>query len=160
MAKLARVVRAPIEVVVIPFRRVGAGAHEFALFQRSDDHKWQPIAGGAEDDESPVQAARREAHEEAGTPIDAPMLPLQSMNTVPVQLFRDRQHWPTDLYVVPQHVFAVDATALRLAISAEHLRLAWVSYAEACRLVAYQSNATALWELNERLTNDDLPSPC
>ncbi|MBB2891834.1 NUDIX hydrolase [Flexivirga oryzae] len=160
MAKLVYVVRAPIQVVVIPFRRLSAGSHEFALFQRSDNSKWQPVAGGAEDDESPAQAARREAHEEAGTPIDAPLLPLQTMDTVPVHLFRDRQYWPADLYVVPQHVFAIDATELRLAISAEHLRLAWRPYAEARRLLAYQSNETALWELNERLTNDDLPSSC
>lgn len=149
--------RAPMQVVVIPFRLRADGEPEFALFQRSDDHKWQPVAGGAEDEETPEQAARREAWEEAGTPRESRVLRLQTQDTVPVHHFSDTSHWPTGLYVVPQYSFGLDATGLDLVIGPEHTRMRWVTYSEAASLLAYQSNATALWELRERIRASDLP---
>ena len=55
--------RKPIQVLVIPFR-IGSEP-EFAVFHRSDEEMWQFIAGGVEDQEDAMQAARREAEEEA-----------------------------------------------------------------------------------------------
>ena len=55
--------RKPIQVLVIPFR-IGPEP-EFAVFHRSDEEMWQFIAGGVEDQEDAMQAARREAEEEA-----------------------------------------------------------------------------------------------
>lgn len=151
--------RAPMQVVVIPFRMGADGAPEYALFRRSDDAKWQPIAGGAEDAETATMAARREAAEEAGLPRTAPLYQLQATDTVPVALFHDRDAWPADVYVVPQLSFGTDATDLDLEISNEHTDFEWLDYAEARSRLAYQSNATALWELHERLSRGDLPEP-
>lgn len=36
-------------------------------------------------------------------------------------------------------------------LSSEHKEYRWVEYDEAMRLLKYDSNKTALWELNERL---------
>ena len=36
-------------------------------------------------------------------------------------------------------------------LSSEHKEYRWVKYDEAMRLLKYDSNKTALWELNERL---------
>ncbi|HEY2253948.1 MAG TPA: NUDIX domain-containing protein, partial [Planctomycetaceae bacterium] len=60
--------RAPFQVLVIPFRRIDGGSFVYALFRRQQatGGYWQWIAGGGEDDESPLEAARREALEEAG----------------------------------------------------------------------------------------------
>lgn len=58
--------RAPFQVLAIPFRRAANGLFEYALFKRTDCQYWQGIAGGGEDDETPLAAARREAYEEAG----------------------------------------------------------------------------------------------
>ena len=158
MADLPFIVpRAPLQVVVIPFRIRANGDPEYALFRRSDDDKWQPIAGGAEDSETAPMAARREASEEAGLPRAAPLYQLQAMDTVPVIHFRDREGWPPDLYVVPQFSFGADATDLDLAISHEHTHFDWLEYADAGSRLAYQSNANALWELHERLNRGDLP---
>jgi dATP pyrophosphohydrolase len=63
------------------------------------------------------------------------------------------------LYVVPQFSFGADATSLDLGISHEHTHFDWLDYAEARSRLAYQSNATALWELHERLSRGDLPQP-
>ena len=149
--------RAPMQVVVIPFRLRADAEPEFALFRRSDDHKWQPIAGGAEDDETPEKAARREAWEEARTPRESLVLRLQTQDTVPVHHFSGTSHWPSGLYVVPQYSFGLDATGLELEIGPEHTGMQWITYSAAVPLLAYQSNATALWELNERIRASDLP---
>ncbi len=146
-----------MQVVVSPFRVRRYGEPEFSLFRRADDAKWQPIAGGAEDDEKAYMAARRESAEGAGLPPTAPLYPLQATDTVPAALFRGREAWPSGLYVVPQFTFAADATDLDLEISDEHTAFEWLAYAEARSRLAYQSNVTALWELHERLLNRDLP---
>src|SRR5215216_3724181 len=60
--------RAPFQVLVLPFRIVDTSTFEYALFKRSDEPYWQGIAGGGEDAETPLAAARREAFEEAQIP--------------------------------------------------------------------------------------------
>ncbi|MCP4642457.1 MAG: NUDIX pyrophosphatase [bacterium] len=148
--------RAPFQVLVIPFRRGADGVPEYAVFRRSDAGYWQPVAGGGEDDEDPADAARREAHEEAGIPLDAPLYPLDSVTSVPVTCFADSHLWPDHPYVIPEHAFAVDATDVELRLSDEHSECRWVPYTEAKDLLHWESNRTALWELDERLGNDNL----
>lgn len=146
----------PMQVIVIPFRLREAHDPEYAIFRRSDDAKWQPIAGGAEDAETPVEAARREASEEAGLPFSTPLYELQSLDSVPVFFPRPRNLARRSV-LVPQICFAADATDLELEISDERTKIEWLDYDSATARPAYQSNATALWELNERLKRRDLP---
>lgn len=143
--------RAPFQVVVLPFRlRPGRGV-EYAVFRRSDDGRWQGIAGGGEDAETPDQAARREAWEEARIPAAIPILRLQAMGAVPVACFSDRDHWPADLTVVPEYAYGADAGDSDLVLSDEHTESRWADYRAAHDLLHYQSNRTALSELDERL---------
>jgi dihydroneopterin triphosphate diphosphatase len=58
--------RAPFNVLVIPYRRVAGAICEYAVFRRAGSLTRQFIAGGGENDEKPMVAARREALEEAG----------------------------------------------------------------------------------------------
>jgi dATP pyrophosphohydrolase len=148
-----------MQVIVIAFRLREAHDPEYAPLRTSDDAKWQPIAGGAEDFEMPSEAARREAFEEAGLPTSVPLYALQSLDSVPVIHFQVRDLWPADLYVVPQFSFGADATDVEIEISDEHTRIEWLDYDSATALLAYQSNATALWELHQRLKRRDLPTP-
>ena len=142
--------RAPLQVLVIPFRRAAAGL-EFAVLKRSDADYWQFVAGGGEAGEAPAQAARREAREEVGIAADAPLLELDSMTTVPKTCFAAAESWGPEVYVVPEHCFAVDVAGAALVLSNEHTDLRWVSYDQAFSLLKWDSNRTALWELNERL---------
>jgi 8-oxo-dGTP pyrophosphatase MutT (NUDIX family) len=64
-------IRQPCNVHVFVFRRTGPEP-EYALFRRSDDGSWQSVAGGVEEDESLLQAARRETREESGLPASLP----------------------------------------------------------------------------------------
>ncbi|HDL04546.1 MAG TPA: hypothetical protein ENH25_10500 [candidate division Zixibacteria bacterium] len=54
--------RAPFQVLVIPYYKDENGNIVYAVFKRRPDNGdfWQPIAGGGEDDETPLQAACRE----------------------------------------------------------------------------------------------------
>lgn len=140
--------REPFQILVIPFRRTAEGP-QFAVLKRKDADCWQFVAGGGESGESPVQAAQRETSEEVG--ITADLIALDSIATIPKHLFAAAQSWGADVYVIPEHCFAVNAGDAALTLSAEHTELQWASYERARDLLNWDSNRNALWELNERL---------
>jgi dATP pyrophosphohydrolase len=111
---------------------------------------WQAIAGGGEGVETPVEAAKREAWEEAGTTPDHPFMALDSHATVPAvhfAAFRGRE----DVFVIPEHCFAVEVAGDALRLSGEHAEYAWLSYPEADAILRWDSNKNTLWELDRRL---------
>lgn len=150
--------RAAFQVLVLPFRAAPGGGWEFAALRRADSGFWQFIAGGGEDAETPLQAARREASEEAGVPAEAPFHPLQTRSSIPVTAFpRHGDHWLEEgLYVVPEHVFAVNAEGLTLRLAAEHTHCRWGGADEIKALLHWDSNRNALWELTVRLARGTL----
>jgi dihydroneopterin triphosphate diphosphatase len=142
--------RAPFQVLVLPYRRT-ADSFEFAVLCRTDDACWQGIAGGGEGQETPLEAAKREAHEEAGIPLEARYTELETVCSVPSYLFRDGAAWGEALYVIPEYSFGVDCTGRQVALSDEHTELRWLPYGEARERLRYDSNRTALWELHQKL---------
>jgi dihydroneopterin triphosphate diphosphatase len=143
--------RAPFQVLVLPFRHYDQRAAEFAIFLRSDASYWQGIAGGGEAGETPLQAAKREAYEEAGIPFDSPYYHLHASASIPVENFAARAIWPQDLYVIPEHCFAVNVSAQTIRVSDEHTRFSWVSAETAQSMLHWHSNRVALWELAARI---------
>jgi dATP pyrophosphohydrolase len=143
--------RAPFNVLVYPYRQVGNDTFEYALLKRSDTGYWQTVAGGGEDDETPLQAARRETFEESGIPPDSFFIQLDTVISVPVIEFRDSHLWGDDVYVIPQYCFGVLAGARQLVLSHEHTEYRWLDYQEAYHLVKYDDNRVALWELDRKL---------
>ncbi len=143
--------RAPFQVLVLPWRPLGRDTLQYALLRRSDAGFWQGIAGGGEDDETPVEAAEREALEEAGIPPGSPLLPLSTVFPVPVTAFRDSYLWGENLYVIPAHCFGVRVPAAELVLSREHTEYGWFPYEETVARVRYDGDRTALWELDRRL---------
>jgi len=134
-----------------------AGVFAYAIFKRSDEGYWQLVAGGGEDNETPEEAVRRESFEEAGIPLDRAYFKLDTHFSVPVDAFPEgRKYWPQDLYVVPGHYFAVETGQEEIRLSVEHTEYKWVSYPEAEKLLRWQSDVTALWELEQRLQHGDL----
>jgi dATP pyrophosphohydrolase len=108
--------RAPFQVLVIPFRRTETRI-EYAVLKRRDSGFWQFVAGGGEDRETPRDAALRETREEIGIARPDRLLKLDSMSTIPKNVFASADSWGSDIYVVPQYCFAVDATDARLALT-------------------------------------------
>jgi dATP pyrophosphohydrolase len=147
--------RQPRNVHVLIFRRIGA-APEFALFRRADDGTWQVVAGGVEDDERPLDAARRETREESGLRADGPLVKLDMESGVEKTCFAAADAWPADLYIVRKLYYALEVGDDAVARSAEHDETRWLPYQEAHRTLRYDDDRTALWELNARLARNDL----
>jgi dATP pyrophosphohydrolase len=144
--------RAPYQVLVIPYRFQSSDLL-VAVFSRSGGSIWQFIAGGGEDHEDPLSAAKREAHEEADIQ-DGSWLALDSKASIPRCHFAGTEHWPPDLFVVPEHAFAVAVESNAFVISGEHDQYKWVSMSVAPRMLEYDSNRVALRELAQRLKTE------
>lgn len=141
--------RAAFQVLVFPYCLV-EGRLSYALFQRADTRTWQGVAGGGEGQESPAQAAVREFEEETGVrPLS--LIALDSMNTIPVIEVASSFVWGDDVYVVPEYAFGASLETPELQLSNEHRNYRWVSYDAALGLLTWDSNRTALWELDTRL---------
>lgn len=143
--------RAPFQVLVYLYRTNEVGEFEYAIFLRADMGIWQGVAGGGEEGESPQQAAKRETAEEAGLLISDGWTQLQTVGYVPRDIFFNSDHWPEDLYVIPIYCFGVLTDGAEVTLSHEHTRMRWLSFKEAQERVKFDSDRTALWELNERL---------
>ena len=143
--------RAPFQVLVIPYRINLHNQLEFALLKRADDGFWQGIAGGGEDNETHLEAARRETFEETGIEPTSNFLRLDTIDSVPVTAFKDSLLWGEDVFVIPQYCFGVNAFDLEIRISQEHSAFRWLPYDQTHRLLKFDGNKTALWELNLRL---------
>jgi dATP pyrophosphohydrolase len=143
--------RAPFQVLVYPYRKLEHGTYEFALLRRADAGFWQGIAGGGEDGESALDAARRETWEEAGLPVESSFLRLDTVEPAPVIEFRDSYLWGEERFVIPQYCFGVLVEHRELALSPEHTEYRWLAYEAARDLLKYDGNKTALWELHQRL---------
>jgi dihydroneopterin triphosphate diphosphatase len=141
--------RAPFNVLVIPYRRSDHGCR-FAVLHRADVEMWQFVAGGGEDDETPMEAARREAYEEAAIVETTRWTALESRAAIPRSAFPGAP-WPSTLEVIPEHCFAVELDTTSLTLSHEHDRFEWLDFATACARLTWDSNRAALVELRERL---------
>ena len=135
---------------MFPFRRDKGGRLEYAIFRRTDIDAWQGIAGGGEDDETPIEAAIREAREEAGITAGA-VLQLAVVGAVAVEHFRDRHLWDSALREIPEYAFGVAADGAALSVSSEHREFVWLPVDEALTRLEWESNRTALRELHRRL---------
>ena len=142
--------RAPFQILAIPYRK--GPDLQFCVLHRADADQWQFVAGGGEDSETPAEAAAREVLEETGVKTDT-LTKLVSMAYVPADVIseRHRKHWPRDTFVLPEYHFAFEC-ASDIELSDEHLACKWLSYRDAMACLTWDSNKTALYELNCRLS--------
>jgi dATP pyrophosphohydrolase len=148
--------RAPFQVIVFPYRITPSGTYQYAIFFRRTlryGDFWQAISGGGEDDETPLQAAVREAYEEGGLSEETEFIRLDSMATIPAPQAAGML-WGPDVLVVPEYAFGADAAGQEIVLSQEHDAYRWVDYKTAQQLLRFDSNKNALWELDFRFTND------
>lgn len=144
--------RAKYQVLIIPYC-LKNNATYFCVFRRSDMHAWQFIAGGGEDcDDSILESAKRESFEEAGIPAASTYSKLDTCCSIPTNCFQNaRTLWGRDCLVIPEYAFAVKIEHPTLQLSREHTECRWLPYEDAYALLKYDSNRTALWELNQRI---------
>lgn len=91
-----QLIRAPFQILAIPYRKTN-GIMQFCVFHRSDADWWQFIAGGSEDAETPLKAAKREIFEESGLYIED-IMRLTSTCCIPTNVFPEKylKNWPCD----------------------------------------------------------------
>ncbi len=154
------VLRTPLLVVVFPFRVSSWSGVEYCLLRGTGtDGHWQGIAGGGDGSASPGGTARQVLRDAAGVAPDAPLYPLQSMDTVPVTSLREPGDWPGDLYAVPRYTFAVDVGDQGFGPVDGYPDCAWADYPTAYGSLRHQLYQHALWELHERIYRHHLVHP-
>jgi len=141
--------RQPYQVLIIPYVK-REGHVLFAVFHRKSGF-WQFIAGGGEDGETVLKTAQRELAEETGV-RDKRIVGLETVCAVPANVFsrKDTSHW-NNVFVVPEYSFAVDLEGMAIFLSDEHDKMEFCDYEAALKLLKYDSNKTALFELNEKI---------
>jgi len=143
--------RVPYQILVFPFVREG-GKYYYAIFKRRDLNIWQGIAGGGEEDEKPIEAAKREAYEEAGIDRKSRYIKLASICAIPAVNIRGLE-WGKEIIMIPEFAFGVEVLSRKLKITSEHTQYLWLSCEKAIKKLKYDSNKSALWELDYRLKN-------
>ena len=81
--------RAPFQVLVLPYRKTPSG-FKYAILRQSGSGYWEFVSGGGEDTEKPFEAAKREIEEDIGIIAeDVNLMPLDSLRTQPKSDFSD-----------------------------------------------------------------------
>ena len=142
--------RQPYETLVIPYKKENEKI-KYAIFLRSDVEQWQPVCGGGEEGETLLETAKRETFEEAGIKKESKFMRLETITTIPVVSIRGCYYWGEDVFLVKEYCFAVDVEDQEIKLSKEHKEYKWLEYEEAYKLLKWDSDRTALWELNEKL---------
>lgn len=141
--------RAPFQILAIPYRK--STEYQFCVFHRADISQCQFVAGGGETGEKALDAALREIREETGAKADS-IIQLQSMAFIPANVISEkhRKLWDKDIFVIPEYAFAFECEE-EINLSDEHIGFEWLRYDEALSKLTWDSNKTALYELNCRL---------
>ena len=112
---------------------------------------WQSVTGSVEGDETLLQAAIREVHEETG--LDASQYNLQDWQTSNV--YEIYPHWrhryAPSVVENREHLFGLELpSALPIKLEPnEHLRYKWVDWRDAAERVFSWTNVDALKRLGE-----------
>jgi dATP pyrophosphohydrolase len=113
---------------------------------------WQSVTGSLEGDETPLQAAIREIHEETG--LDATQYNLQDWQASNV--YEIYPHWrhryAPGVLENTEHLFGLELPSnlpIKLAPD-EHVRYEWVDWREAATRVFSWTNVDALKRLGEK----------
>lgn len=144
--------REPYQILSIPYRIVD-GTPLFCIFRRRDSDYWQFIAGGVENGETTIEAAKRETIEESG--VEPKIIKqLTCVAYVPAEVIAEsrRQHWDKNTFVIPEYSFAFECDS-EPTLSNEHTKYKWVTYDEGRKLLKWDSNKVAMYEIKCILEN-------
>lgn len=144
--------REPYQILAIPYRIVD-GTPLFCIFRRTDSSYWQFIAGGGENRETPTQAAIRETKEEIGFEPQN-IKQLTCIAYVPSEVIAEskRLHWDKNTFVIPEYSYAFECNKEPI-LSKEHTEYKWLTYDEARKLLKWDSNKVAMYEIKCILEN-------
>ena len=144
--------RAKYQVLVIPYY-IENDTVKYGIFHRRNVDAWQFIAGGGEDEDVfELVSAKREAYEEAGIDMTSKYSALDTISSISTSCFsKARKVWGEECLVNPEYSFVVNLDRTTLELSHEHIEYEWVGYEIANKRLQYDSNKTALWELDNKI---------
>ena len=145
--------RKPRNVLVF-FYRIRNKEIEYCVFYRRKDEFWQGLSGGVEDEEELNDTVKRGVYEETGICVKN-ILKLDTISSIPGIYVNKNFNYKNNIFVVYEYGFGVKIDNEDIELSSEHKEYKWVSYDDAIKLLKYDSNITALFELNERLVHDE-----
>ncbi|UQV24935.1 NUDIX hydrolase [Vibrio sp. J383] len=140
--------RAPFQVLIFPYK-LEIAEPLFLIACRTDNGEWQAISGGGEDQESLLDAAKRELCEETSL-TGIVWVQLDSICMLPRVFYSGHEKWSDHPYVIPEYSFSVQVSG-EPKLSSEHTEFRWCKASDASKLLKYDSNRIALWEICERL---------
>lgn len=145
------------QVQVIPFR-VLHGTWNVLMLLRNEAKGgfWQPVTGGVEPQETPMQAAKRELCEElSATEDDCEKWVNTGYTFQFTETFRGQERTLTE------HVLGVVLQPdTHITLSKEHVAQSWSSYAGALALLKYNSNKKALAHYWPIVTGGSVDGDC
>lgn len=142
--------RLPKQVLIIPYRIV-RDKIQYCIFKRRDLTVWQWVAGGVEDfDKNLLDAAKRELWEETQLK-DVTIEELELITPIPVVNIVKEFQWGQDVFYAKEYAFAANTTNQSIQLSEEHDEYQWVNFEKAKEMLKYDSNKSALWELDVKL---------
>jgi len=147
--------RKPKQVLVFLYRKNEDENYEYCIFYRKRLKFWQGVSGGVENDESLIETVKREVFEEIGIKVND-VFQLSTVSSIPVIDITGDFSWENDVYVVFEYSFGVPLKNYDIHLSSEHKEYKWCLFDEAYEKLKFDSNKTALWELNQRLLNNDM----
>ncbi len=143
--------RSPYQILAFPFIKEDED-YIYAIFKRKDMGIWQGIAGGGEEGERPIDTVKREVHEELSIISDMEYIRLASTTTIPAENIHGIK-WGKELIMIPEISFGVRVSTKELVIKEEHTEYMWTNLQGALEKLNYDSNKSAIWELDYRLKN-------
>lgn len=146
--------RAPYQVLVFLYKKVDEN-FLYGIFKREDLSFWQGIAGGGEEGETLIESAKRETCEESGLKDLDKLFRLASIGTMPTRNIHSLKIENCRV-VIPEFSFACEVDKdFNLKISEEHTNFKWLPFKEALQKLNWDSNKTALYELDYILNNNN-----
>lgn len=127
---------------------------EYCIFYRNDLKFWQGLLGGVEDDEELTDTVIREVYEETGIKVNN-IMKLDTISSIPGINVNKEFNYQNNIYIVYEYAFGIKINNEEIKLSDEHEKYKWVRFEEANNLLKYDSNKTALFELNERLVHNE-----
>ena len=81
---------------------------------------------------------------------------LKSVAFVPAEIVTEtmRAHWDKNIFVIPEYSFAFECSA-DPTLSSEHSEYQWLPYNDARKLLKWESNKVAMYEIMCRLRNNE-----
>ncbi len=143
--------RSPYQILAFPFIKEGENYY-YAIFKRKNTGIWQGVAGGGEEGERPIDTVKREVYEEISVSSGVEYIRLASTTTIPAENIRGME-WGKEIVMIPEISFGIKVFSKDLVIGEEHSEYIWTNLQDAMEKLRYDSNKSAIWELDYRLKN-------